>query len=316
MSDPASAAIAALSKALQEIPSKWTERQRGCRRFLRTDPLERVVPAKLLSEGLGKLLDERSPTGRPVVLFMDRAGGGDGARAAADTLPLLGGRWPGVSLIHVSFSTPAQGLGVLVRSILVQAGAEHGVNVQVVAHNRPAEGLDLDSNKADAITGECNLVITYAPGGAAGLKYSDRTTTDDPLLKRSHLAVLSYTDPESMVSELPFLSGVMDGEPTIDAIRLLVQIDVDGVFQDLGTARLGPNGDAHDRLWALIDNARRRRYRLLIEPMKNERPAGDPLVCPCRAVIEQDLAGTATVFRTVPAGSRLVTVAQGKSTLL
>ncbi len=316
MADPASAAIAALSTALQEIPSKWARRQRGCRLFLRTDPLERVVPAKLLNEGVGRLLDKRSPTNRPVVLFMDRAGGGDGARAAADTLPLLGGRWPGASFIHVSFATPAQGLGVLVRSILVQAGAEHGVNVHVVAHNRPAEGLHLDGSEADTITEECNIVITYAPGGAAGLMYSDRTSADDPLLKRSHLAVLSYTDPESVVSELPFLLGVINEEPTIDAIRFRVQIDVDGVFQDLGSTLLGPNGDAEDRLWTLIDNARRHRYRVIIEPIKNERPIGDPLVCPCRAVIEQDLGKTATVFRTVPAGSRLVAVARGKRTLL
>ncbi len=315
MADFSPPAIAAFSKVLQEIPPEWIARQRIIRRLLYVDKLERFVPAKLLAEGVGKLLEEMSQPRHPTVLFMDRAGSGDGARAAADLMPLLGQRWPGAVFIHVSFATPSQGLGALVRSVLVHAGTENGVNVHVVAYNRPAEGLKLFYDEADAIVKECNLVITFSPGGAAGLKGAKQMSVEDLLLMRSHLAVLSFPDPESIVGVIPsFLQTVKD-EPALDSIRFWVQIKIDGEFEDLGTTILGPGGDAEDRLWALLDNARRHQYRILTEPMCNDLPCGDFLVCPCQTAIEEELGVIAEISRIVPAGSRLVATARGRNTL-
>ncbi|MCP4603148.1 MAG: hypothetical protein GY847_21980 [Proteobacteria bacterium] len=315
MTDLPSAAIAAFSNALQDIPPEWIARQRIGRRLLKSDPLERFVPARLLKEGMGKLLDVMSQLERPIVLFMDRAGGGDGARAAAGLMPLLGQRWPGVLFIHISFATPSQGLGALVRSILVHTGAENSVNVHVVAYNRPVEGLRLFPSDADAITRECDLIITFSPGGIAGLKSADQPPVDDPLLDRSHLAVLSFPDPESVIGDLPSFNQTIEKEPSLEAIRFWVQIKVDDSFEDLGVAILGPGGDAEDSLWSLLDNARRHPYRILIEPMSNDLPSGDPLVCPCQTVIQEELSTSAAVSRIVPAGSRLVAVARGRCTL-
>ncbi len=316
MTDAASAAIAALTRAIQEIPPERAKRQRVTRQLLDADPLERVVPAKLLTEAAGKLLETRSPTRVPHVLFMDRAGGGDGARAAMELMPLLRSRWSGVAFVHISFATPAQGLGTLVRGMLVRAGAENGVHVQVLAHSVPAEGMRLCSTEADEITDAFDLVVTFAPGGAAGLQSDDQQKREDRLLKRSHLSVLSFPDPESTVAALPTFTRIIAKEPDLQAIRFHVQVESNHVFEDLGIATLGPGGDAEDHLWALVDNARRHRYRILAVPLGSEHPLGDPLVFPCRAVIETELGSIATVPRIVPAGSRLVAVALARRTLI
>ncbi len=316
MPDTASLTVRTFSAALQTIPVTWTERQRASRKLLKNDPLEQLVPVKLLLEGLSQLLDTLSQPENPLVLFMDRTGGGDGARAAAELIPLLGKRWPHTSLIHISFATPSQGMGTLVRSILTQKGAEHGVSVHVLAHNRPAEGLMLSKDTANEITKHCNLVITFTPGGAAGLHSKKCESALDLLLSRSHLAVLSYPDPESVIAELLTFEQLLGKEPTIEAIRFRVQIEIDGVFEDLGTTELSQDGDAKDRLWVLLDNAKRHRYQILIEPIRGELPSGDSLCCPCRSVIETTLHSSSMVDRIVPAGSSLVVKTRGKDTLI
>lgn len=316
MSDHVSATVEAFSRALQDISAEWITRQRNARRLLKPDALERIVPAKLLGEGLAKLLDDLSKPERPLVLFFDRNGGGDGARAAAGLFPALGERWRGVSFVHVSFATPTQGLGALVRSVLTHAGAEHGVDVHVVAFQRPAEGIGMTTYELDDVVKACDLVLTFATGGSAGLISPRVSVGTDLLVSRSHLSVLSFPDPESLVGDLAGYAGLIEKEPTIDGIRFWVQIKADGEYQDLGTTVLGEGGDAEDRLWVLIDNARRQPFRILMEPMRNGLPGGDPLVCPCRTVIESEIGLSAQVIRVVPAGSCLVGVVRGKTTMI
>ena len=129
------------------------------------------------------------------------------------------------------------------------------------------------------------------------------------------MAVLSYLDPESLVGEIGFFDSLVGTEPALEAIRFNVQVEIDGAFRELGTTSLGYDGDAKDRLWAFIDNARRHRYQILIEPMQKEAPSGNPLRCPCRTIIERELGESVTIDRIVPAGSTLVTTAKGKDTL-
>jgi hypothetical protein len=316
MSFAAAQVALAFSKELQKIPREWADRQRRSRRLLKVDPLEQLVPAKLLGEGLQKLLDELTPSSNPTVLFMDRAGGGEGAKTAGDLMPLLSKRWSGASFVHVSFATPARGVGVLARSVLVSAAARCGVDAHVVAYNRPVQGLKLAQNDVDAIAGSCKLIITYTPGGAAGLVEPKDSICSDPLIEQSHLVVQSYPDPESLIGGLSTLKLLSKNEPAIETIKFYVQIQTDETFRDLGVATLGPGGDAEDRLWMLIENARRHRYRVLVEPLSGDQPSGDPIVCPCRTVIHEELSAFAAVQRIVPAGSILVAVARGRSTLL
>ena len=103
MSDPALSTIAAFSKALQDISPEWTKKQRASRGLLVADPLEELVPVKLLKEGLGQFLDRTTPGRSPFILFMDRAGGRAGLRATLELLPFLGTKRPGLTLIFVQF---------------------------------------------------------------------------------------------------------------------------------------------------------------------------------------------------------------------
>lgn len=315
MGDPAGEIVAIFSALLQEIPKSWKTRQRVVRQLLLSDNLERMVPARLLAEGLGRLLEEKEQPNSPTVLFLDWAGGGDGARAAAGVMPLLGEKWPGVSFVHVSFSTPAQGLGTLVRSVLVHAGAENSVNVHVVAYNRPFLGLRFSPEDLVRIATLSDLTIVFSPAGAASLR-DDSRPESLRMLEISHLSILSYTDPDSLVGDLPQLGDFIEREKGVEAVRFWVQVQREGKFEDFGTSVLGPEGDAEERLWSLLDNSRRHCYRVLVQPLSRDLPTGDPLVCPSRAAIERDVVDYAVLRRIVPAGSRLIAVTRGKQTLV
>lgn len=313
MSDPASVTVKLFSEALQCVPQSWSDRQKTARRLIQPDPLERLIPSKLLAEGLGHLLKDMALPSRPVILFMDRLGGGDGARASASLMPMIGKFHKGASFVHVSFATPYGGLGTLVRTVLKHAGANHAVDVQVVIHNRPAEGLAPNVEDTNWLLSKADLVITFAPAGVAGLRPID--SKRDLLLERSHLAVLSYPDPEALVAELPALYAIIKKEPSVDAIKFSMQIQGDqGEFTDLDHTTLSEDGDAEERLWVLLENARHHCYRVLMEPMYHGTPTGDPLVCPCGTLIKSSIASVASVTKVIPAGTRLVAVARGKQT--
>ncbi len=317
MRDPAQRTSGAFSEALRSIAPSWHERTKHVRGLLGSDPLERMVPQKLLFEALAKLLVEKKLSAHPVVVFMDRFGGGDGARAAAGIMPLLKEHISALSFVHVSFSTPASGLGTLVRSVLKGAGAKNGVDVQVVVHNRPSLGLALSEADAEDLLGGCDLAVTFSPAGSAGIGEAQRAGKKDRLAARSHVCVLSYVDPESLMTRLAVLRQSIERDPLIDAVRFWCQVETEsGQYEDIGYAMLSAKeGDANEKLWPLIDNARRRRYRISIEPMRRSLPAGEVLICPCRTVIEADLADTATALRVLPSGGQLVAVARGRDTM-
>ena len=317
MTDPATLTARLLSNALQNVPSSCTEKQRIARQLLRgADPFDRFVPARLLLEALKAHLERRRLPDKPVVLFMDRQGGGDGARAALPIIDALGKRFRGASFIHASFATPSRGLGSLLRGNLTRSGAEHGVLVDVVSYNRPAEGLELDSEQVEAIHNECDLLITYSPNGSGGLLPYPARPAGDSLLALSHVCVLSFPDPESSVADLPGYRAVIEAEPGLDSLLFRMQVMNDsGQLEELARCTLGPDGDAEDRLWVLLDNAKRRRYCLSVEPMSGGHPAGAPVHCPCRTLLNRGLINDVSVNRIVPAGNRLLSVAVGKKTL-
>jgi hypothetical protein len=251
------------------------------------------------------------------VLFLDFAGGGDGARAAAAIIALLGAQKLGGALVHVAGSTPPRGLGALVRTSLVSAGAGAGILVEVVAHDSPLGAADVPAADLAALASECALIVSFAPGGVGAL-LGPRA---EGLLGLSHVGVVTSPDPESFVAELGALARAVEGELGVDGALFRVEVEAgddgrDVRFAELGRCSLGPpDGDAGARLWQLIDNAKRKRYRVVVEPTAGGRPIGAPLVCPCRRVLERGALRGVTVTRLVPSGSRLVAVGRGRRTL-
>ncbi len=313
--DRASQSASAFSEALRSISPSWVSRYRVTRRLLARDPLERLVPEKLVFEGLEQELSQRTKVTAPLVVFMNRGGHGDGARLASGMLPILSHHWDEVSLVHVSFNTPERGLGSLVRGVLTRTAATHGIDAHAVAYNRPAQGLKLSATDVPALLGDAALVVSFAADGEGGLLPDDHLFEPDPLLAASHLVVLSFPDPEGLLAELDHLQQVIADEPNVDAIRFWAQVrEQTGAFEDLETSVLGPGGTAHNKLWQLIENARRRPYRILVEPLYKGHPAGAPLVCPGRAILEESLSVSAAVRKIVPVGSRLVAVGRGHAT--
>ncbi len=318
MTDRVIDTAARFSEAMRSVAPVWSERQRPARRLIASgDPFDRLVPGRLLNEAVGRVLDRAPSSEQPIALFLDRLGGGDGARAAAALIEVLAERWPGVSLIHVAFATPSRGAGALVRTTLTSAGAAAGVMVDVVAHNRPFEGLCLSEADADYLLGDADMVVTYAPGAAGSLTAdweADRRA--DPILARSHAALISFLDPESLVASLPGAGEAIAGEPGVDAVRYRLEVELEGEMTELGRAELGgAKNDAGDRLWVLLDNAKRRRYRAIAEPLNRGEGAGLPVVCPCRTLLAESLRGELAVERIVPAGAQLIAVGRGRSTL-
>lgn len=316
MSDRATSAATLFSQALTNIHPRATERQRIARQLLASpDPFDRVVPTRLLGEAAAQFLAEATPPARPLTVFLDRLGGGDGVRAAASLIGVIGDAWPRGNFVHVAFATPSRGVGALVRANLTRTGADAGVVVDVVAHNRPAEGLRLSAQDVEQLVGQCDLLVTYAPGGIAGLMDFGTERPVDRLLARSQVTICSFPDPEALVADLAALGEVVDREPGIDALRFWVEVESDGEFAELGHTSLGAGGDSHERLWVLLDNAKRQRYRIVLEPMRDGLPIGATVLCPCQTVLESGLLPEMVVRRVVKAGSRLVAVGRGRETL-
>jgi hypothetical protein len=312
--EPAGITAQSIALALQSISLQSARRGRPARRLLgQGDPFDRLVPSRLLDEALARALETVPTSSRPVVAVFDRFGGAEGAAASAGLLPILAGRRPGASFVHVAFNTPARGLGALIRAGLTHAGAELGIPVEVVAHDRPAWALKAAPREIDGIFAGIDVSLTFAPQGAAGLAGgAEAGPRRDLLLERSHVAVLSYPDPEALVADLDRLAAIIAEEPGIDAVRFWVQAEGEGGSGELGHALLADPGDARERLWVLLDNARRRRYRVLVEPMLRGLPAGEPLVCPCRTLIETGLRESLVIERIVPAGGQLLVAGRGR----
>jgi len=313
MTDQATEAARTLARTIQTISPRWSQRQRCARALIgNSDPFDRFVPARLLEEAAAPGLGKLARRDEAAVLFMDRLGGGDGAHAANALILLLGETCDGASFTHVSFSTPSRGLGSLLRGSLARAGAKSGVLVDVVAHNRPAEGLRMTEEEADALVGQFDLVISYAPSGAGGLLCSSPC----PLLARSHAAVLSFPDPEHLVADLKGMEAAVQKEPGMDSIRMwAMALDEDGEHRDMGHCILGEGGDAGDRLWVLLDNARRRLYHFFAQPLLDQVPSGDSLYLPCKGLLERGFVEGIRVSKVVPAGNRLLAIGSGKLVL-
>lgn len=282
-----------------------------------TDLMERLIPEKLLYEVLETLLRQKKELSSPLVIFMNRGGHGDGARSAPGLTSLLAAHYKNPRLLHVSFNTPKGGLGALVRSAVAKSAAEHDIEAAVSIHNLPVERLTLSERDVDEMLGAASLVISYAASGTSAVMPRERISALDPLLSHSHAAVLSFPDPEGLPGDLPRLEALVAHEPNFSSLRFWVQV-VDGEkVDDLGVATLSRNGggDAHTRLWQLIENARRRPYRVLVEPSADGVPSGFPLVCPCRSLLTaHNFIPSVRVLKVVPVGSTLAVTAVGIGT--
>jgi hypothetical protein len=307
-----------LGAALARVPREVAERERHSRRLLGTaTAFDRLAPERLLVEALAHHLELHGIERDPAVLFLDFAGGGDGARAATAAVSLLGARGLGGSFVHVAANTPPRGLGALVRSALANAGAGVGILVDVVAWNAPLGAVALDDGELAGLAADCTLIVAYAAGGAGALL----GPAAEGLLRLTHVGVVTAPDPEGLVGELGAIARIVEDEPGMDGALFRLEVeegeDARGVrFAELGRCALGPPaGDAGERLWQLIDNGKRKRYRVLVEPTAAGRPVGAPLACPCRRLLERGALPGLSVTRVVPSGSRFVAVGRGRRTL-
>jgi hypothetical protein len=312
--EPAGAAADRLARALQSISPQSARRGRLARRLLgRGDPFDGLVPARLLDEGFARTLEAVVPDSRCLVVAFDRLGGAEGAAASTGLLRILAARCTDASFVHVAFNTPSRGIGALIRAGLTRTGAELGIPVEVVAHDRPAWALKAAPREVDDLFAGIDVAIVFAPQGAAGLVGDpEAESRRDPLLERTHLAVLSFPDPEALVADLDRFAAILAEEPGIDSVRFWVQAEDASGRRELGHALLADPGDALERLWVLLDNARRHRYRVLVEPMARGLPAGDPLVCPCRTAVQDGLRQVLEIERVVAAGGRILVTGRGR----
>ena len=291
--------------------------QRISRLLSGVDPMERLIPEKLLYETVETALRGRSFPASPLIVFMNRGGHGDGARSAAGLTALLKKRLKKPALLHVSFNTPHGGLGALVRGAVEKLALDHEIEVRVSLHNLPAERLAVDAREADAMLGAADLVISYAASGASGIVPKQRISAPDPLLARSHVSVLSFPDPEGLPGELPRFENLVAREPNLTGLRFWVQIENGGRTEEFGVATLSrtEESDAPARLWQLIENARRRPYRVLVEPLSDDAVSGYPLVCPCRSLLkEPGVLPSVRVEKIVPIGTISAVTAVGVET--
>jgi hypothetical protein len=307
-----------LGAALARTPQEAASRERLARKLLGTaGAFERLVPERLLTEALSLHLEAAGIEREPVVLFLDFAGGGDGAHAAAAIIALLGAQGIGGAFVHAAANTPPRGLGALVRTSLVSAGAGVGILVDVVAHNGPLGAVEIPDRELAQLAGECALIISFAPGGSGALL----GPLAEGLLGLSQVSVLTSPDPESFIADLGVLARTVEDEPGMDGALFRVEVEAGddgrrGRFAELGSCTLGPpDGDAGTRLWQLIDNAKRKRYRVLLAPTAGGGEVGAPLVCPCRRVLERGAIPGVSVTRLVPSGNRLIAVGHGRRTL-
>jgi hypothetical protein len=305
----------ALARAKEE---RATEEKLPRRLLGKGDAFDRIAPTQLLIEAVERGLESAKLARDPVVLFLDfGGGGGDGMRCAAAVIGLLGAKRLGGAFVHVSANTPARGLGALVRTSLVDAGAGAGISVDVVAHAKPLGAAALTHGELAEIAERCALTVSLASGGTAALLGAD----DVPLLEISNVCALSTPDPEALVGDLPALSAAVGEGSGMDGVSFRIEVEAEGgagsaPLAELGRCAIGPpEDDARERLWQLLDNAKRRRYRAIVTPTHGGLPAGAPLVCPCRGVLERGGHAGVSTARIVPSGNRLVAVGRGRKTL-
>ena len=294
--------------ALEAVSVESLEKQSKTRHLSKTnDSLEKMVDSSLLREAVAKYLEKCPLPASPVIAFMDRRGGGEGVRISSDILEMLSQQTQNAQYVHVSFVTPAGGVGSLLRGALARKGADCGILVDVVAHKRPAEGMRLSPAEADGLVADCDLVITFAPEGTAGLIFQSDDGRDE-LLARSHISVLSFPDPEHVVADLDRYEQIVTERPGFNHIRFWVQTWDDNAWTTLGQCMLGKGGDARQRLWKLVDSAKRHVYRILAEPIAREIAIGVPLIYPCKGLLESRRFHGIVAEKIVQAGSDIIMV--------
>jgi hypothetical protein len=311
----AAEAAEAFSRISDVHTARDTALQQVVRLLSSADPLERLIPEKLLYESVLHRLRQGAFPESPLVVFINRGGHGDGARVSAGLTALLAEHLKNPSLLHVSFNTPKGGLGALVRIAVSEAAAASNIGAIVSAHNLQVERLPLTRDDIDAVLGRASLVISYAASGNPCITTVSQPCMQDLLLEHSHTTVLSFLDPEGLVGELPRIEAQLSREPSLAGIRFWVQTVDNGRIETLGGATLGRTvqNDAPSKLWPLIENARRRPYRVSVEPIRATGEAlGGAAVCPCLSLLkEHGFIPSVRVRKSVPAGSRFAIFAEG-----
>ncbi|MBN2801890.1 MAG: hypothetical protein JXR91_02230 [Deltaproteobacteria bacterium] len=270
---------------------------------------ERLADSSLLKESLKKTFKQLNDKNSPVVLFMDRKGGSEEVKVAESVIELLS-VFEKSLLIYMPFITPRGGLGTLMQSALARKGASAGVLVDVVPVNMLARGLHITLEQAKNIVSEVDIAITYAPEGFAGLMPYENEL-EDALVSVSSLNILSFPDGEYTVADIPRFKDVIEKRPSFNHIEFTVELIKNGSVTEHGRALLGEGGDAEQRLWTLLDSAKREQYMVLATPVVHGVPVGEPLFMPCESLLKEHLSKRIEIDKIVKAGNSLIAVGRG-----
>ncbi|MCU0664321.1 MAG: hypothetical protein MUC50_18580 [Myxococcota bacterium] len=314
MSETRSHFAIALEAVLAGLPHIVAEEQNAIRPLLRPDPMERVVTAKLLREAVARALEHHSFREGAGMLLVDCLGGSEGARAASALIPVIEEKLHGASLVHLSCATKGRGVARLIERML--RALVPGLPATIDVLSTPSS-IEEASEALAAFSPQTDVLVLIAPLGAAGLlTWTSDSVGLGELVRRARVSVLTYPDPESLVAALPTMERELARSSVTAKLSIELYLDTPEGETLLGKATVGPGGDAGQRLWVLLDNARRHRYLAKIVPLReNDEPCGHALYCPCRTLLEHRLIGPGAGVRIIPCGGLLVVVAEGRDTL-
>jgi hypothetical protein len=303
----------ALDGALSGVPHVVAEQQSAVRPLLRPDPMERVVTSKLLREAVAKALEHHSFREGANMLLVDCLGGSEGARAASALMPVVEQKLREASLVHLSCGTKGRGVARLIERML--RALVPGLPATIDVLSTPAS-IEEASPRLGELSSLIDMLVLMAPLGAAGLTWTSDGLGMGELLRQARVSVLTYPDPESLVAALPTMERELSRSKQMASLRVEFHLDTSHGLVSLGAAIVGPGGDAGQRLWLLLDNARRHRYVATIVPLgPDDMPCGRALACPCRTLLENRLVVPGAGVRIIPCGGLLAVVAEGRGTL-
>lgn len=301
-----------IEQALAGAPHVVADEQAPLRALLRPDLMERVVIAKLLRETVGRALELHSFREGAGMLLLDCHGGSEGARAASSLLPVIQEHLRGTNLVHLSCATKGRGVARLIERML--RALVPGLPATIDVLSTPA-AVEEVCDRLERLEPQADMTVLLAPLGSAGLSWSFDGFGLGELVASAHASVLTYLDPESLVAALPVLEKDVESGRGFDRLRIDLYVDDDDGSRLLGSTEVGPGGEASQRLWVLIDNARRHRYEARLVPLLSGQPCAPPLHCPCRTLLEQRLRRFGAGVRIVPCGGLFAVVAAGRGTL-
>ncbi len=299
------------------LSSERAKQNRAIRPFLSHDSTEQTVFQKLFLEAVEQLITNTDFDKLSTAVLINRSGCGNDVYFANKIVSILAAIENRPSFLQVSFNTPVIGLGSLVKNGVTKTALDLGIEAEVSILDFPIETISISFNETEYLLGNTAPIISYASLGSSSIIPENMLFKPDFFLQRSHVAVLSFLEPEALCAEIPRFYSIMQRESSISSVRFRVKVAEDEQFFDFGAVTLSDNQEeAQNKLYAVIEDVRKRRFAVFVEPaIKNDKER-IYLVCPCRSLVEDPgfLKGV-KVIKIVPCGAILSVTVQGAYTV-